>query len=191
MVTPQPIRTVGVFHFSDLSDDAKEKARAWYRRASADDTYLADEMVDSLKAACKALGWKLEGYELSTYGRSFVHIDAPRTNSDLHSFEDDPAPMLGARLWKKLLSWCYDRTIGEDGSCPFTGVCYDEDFLDPLRAFLKRPRLDWTMQDLVDACVNSWLSSAISNLEHAESDEAIDENIEANEYEFLEDGRRA
>lgn len=84
-------------------------------------------------------------------------------------------------------------------SCVLTGLCWDESLLEPIYNFLNSKK--WhenklqyektTFQDLLTDCVESLKLSLESSDEYAHSDEAIIETIEANNYEFTEDGELA
>jgi hypothetical protein len=71
--------------------------------------------------------------------------------------------------------------------CPFTGFCYDYDFIRPFIEFRKKPN-DTTIQELFESGFYSVIKSANAEYEHSLSDEAIIDTILANEYEFYEDG---
>lgn len=73
-------------------------------------------------------------------------------------------------------------------NCPFTGVCYDFDFLKPIIDFMKKPNPNTTNLDLV-----RWQPdySEISerDYEYQTSKEYILETIQANDYTFNEYGK--
>jgi len=71
-------------------------------------------------------------------------------------------------------------------SCPFTGYSYDHDFLNPILNFINSPD-NQTWDELTD--VDYVLNRLIENeRNHQMSDEYILETIEANNYEFDENG---
>ena len=75
-----------------------------------------------------------------------------------------------------------------NGNCPFTGVCFDEDFLDNIREFIKKPN-NQTFEDLINDSVYNCINSGCKDYEYQCSREAIEETISLNEYEFTEDGK--
>ncbi len=78
--------------------------------------------------------------------------------------------------------------------CPFTGVCYDETLLTPFRSFLLGTYKNFEttcLRDLLDDAFNSLRSEIDSEIEYRNSEEAILESIQANNYEFYEDGKKA
>ena len=75
-----------------------------------------------------------------------------------------------------------------DNCCTLTGVCYDNDILQPVYDFLERPNLSTTFEDLIQE-IESAISKTFDNTEEwLNSDEFIRDEIEANEYEFKADG---
>ena len=51
-------RTIYVYTYEELSDDAKEKARDWYRRVTAGDSFWSEHLLsDEFPAVLKACGY--------------------------------------------------------------------------------------------------------------------------------------
>lgn len=72
-------------------------------------------------------------------------------------------------------------------SCPFTGVCFDHDFLQNIINFIKSPNNSQTWGDLIET--EKVLSDLLDRERESQlSDEYILATIEANDYEFNEDG---
>ena len=74
-----------------------------------------------------------------------------------------------------------------DNSCVLTGYCLDNDILDPIYNFIKKPD-ESTLEDLLYDCLQSWVFACRNDYEYQQSDEYITEEILANEYEFTADG---
>jgi hypothetical protein len=92
--------------------------------------------------------------------------------------------------------WHKERRDGHDwilyaanGGCPFTGCGTDCALFDPLAEFVKRPDAR-TFGELLNECLESFLSTAADAYESCYEDEYVDETIRANEYEFTESGER-
>lgn len=49
--------TIKLYQFDELSDDAKEKARDWYRQASRDDSFWSEIAIDDAATVLKACGF--------------------------------------------------------------------------------------------------------------------------------------
>lgn len=78
----------------------------------------------------------------------------------------------------------------KDNCCPLTGVCYDMDILQPVYDFLKKPNENTTFDDLIRDIEGAITKCYRNNEDWINSDEYITEEIEANEYEFTQDGKQ-
>lgn len=188
---------VKVYQFNELNDDAKDKARQWFRQGN--DYPWFGEYRDSLKSFEKVLPIKIKDY---SYGeeayRSYVRFDV--TNAELMSLKG-----LRLRTWLINNFWShiekgkylghikgksvYSKMVKEV-SCPFTGYCSDESLIEPIRKFLKSPDANMTFEELIKECFESFIQDVASDIEYQNSDECIDETIEANDYEFDANGER-
>lgn len=186
--------------FDELSDDAKERAREWYRDGLGHN--WDHENRDSLTAFCdvfpvRAVDW--------SYDQWTAYI------SPLFTGEDTLAALSGARLvahlvnnyWKQLLTrpkvYCKgsryaagakirkSRINREFNDCPFTGYCFDENLLDDIRAYINKPD-GRNYDELLSDCLHNWVSACRDDYAYQLTDESVDESILANEYEFSEDG---
>jgi hypothetical protein len=194
------MRTVckDVFKFEELSDEAKERARQWYREATAADDYPLEEIVESLKGLFKAAGIKLQDWSLGAYNQgSFVKFDlgdaAELTGSRAVAWLENNlfGPLRITRETylanrKDYLRYGWGYRIGSIAPYPFTGICYDEDLIDGLRDSIKGgDTLKDAFRSLADVCGRI----AEKEYEYQNEDEQVDESIIANEYEFTADGR--
>ena len=99
----------------------------------------------------------------------------------------------------------FDRTY--DGTCPLTGMCFDNDALDPLACFCFGVKWDekarkrvtvphderwrWkskTVEDVIRECVDALFESAQKDCEYQDSEEHFAEMCSANGWTFEEDG---
>lgn len=118
--------------------------------------------------------------------------------------EDDLGSLSGARLYSHIVNHyghilVKSKTYTLNGKtrkskiqkvsidCPFTGYCIDEDLIQPLREFLKKPD-GRTFAELLDNCLQSWAKAYSNDIRHYFSDESMQDTIIANEYEFYENG---
>lgn len=74
-----------------------------------------------------------------------------------------------------------------DHSCVLTGYCMDDDILDPIYKFLDKPT-NQNFRELLEDCFDEWIKACNRDIEWQNSDEYIIETIQANDYEFTEDG---
>ena len=169
--------TKEVYKFSELDERAKERAREWYRNGM--EYHWSSDNLASLKAWAdwfyvNIKNWNLGGSDNRNQDVTFdLNIDS--------NVED----LRGVRLWK----WMQNQMVLPDlsGNCPFTGYCFDENLLDKIRDFIKHP-WDTDYRGLMQDCIDDFCKAYADDVDYQYSDEAVDESIEANDYEFDEDG---
>lgn len=146
------------------------------------------EAVKTLKGFCDYFGLELRDYSICSIPDRGENITI-RISADLEDMAG------GVRLFKYLtnnFSIYRCKFSGEmlptlAGRCPFTGMCYDESMLDPIREFMAKPdSRDW--QELVDDCAAALLSALHADGEYDSSEEGLRECARANEYQFTESG---
>jgi len=171
--------TVTVFQYNELDNEAQQAAREWYRSLGCEVDW-SGEYVETLQLFGERFRLNLGRWQLGS------HCNVPWR---FESASEDYHDLRGVRLWRYCRNnMLLDRLLDKD--CPFTGVCFDEDILSPLREFMKRPAQDVTWRDIIGDCVDSFCSAVQSDVEYRESDEYIAETIVCNEYEFTREGKR-
>lgn len=60
--------TIKVYQFDELSDRAKEKAREWYRSASADDSYWSENVIEDAATVCERMGFDVRQRSVKLMG---------------------------------------------------------------------------------------------------------------------------
>ena len=83
----------------------------------------------------------------------------------------------------------YFNLFTEYNDCPLTGVCSDMDLIQSILDFIKTPKDNISLDDIIEDCMNSFITGFNSDMEYQDSDEYIIETIEANEYDFTIDGK--
>jgi hypothetical protein len=185
--------TINIYKFSELSEKAKCKALDNFEAYT---DFIYDDAHDTVKKFC-------DEFYIRTGSRSWLDYSS-------NKFDDPINELSGVRLRTWLINnyghlftegkpygkWIkpgtYQRRskiIFQQHTCPLTGVWYDEDILHPLREFIKKPDSS-TLPDLFNDSFETLRSSIDSEIEYRHSDEAKQEDIEANDYEFNEDGSR-
>jgi len=161
--------TITIYKFSELSPESQGKAIENYREfySSSDWDLIVDEIRDTLHAAEKMIGFSTDySWDMWSVHRVRVTYKYEDCNHTVEEF---------ITKWDLLLS----------GDCPFTGCCYDENFLDAMRG-------DWkdydTVEQLLESCATSLFLAGIKGIECQQLGEAIMEAIEANDTEFYKDG---
>lgn len=151
--------TINVCSFDELSDEAKERARSRYRE-NFDYPWWSD-VQSSLKAFCDEFGVSVLDYSIGDARREFIRTDATNAN------------------FKGMKIKNFDRE-----SMP-TGFCFDSDlrytFAD---VFSKHGDALGAFNDALEA----FMRSVRNDVEYQYSDEAVDESIRCNGFEFTENG---
>lgn len=204
-----------VYQFSELSNDAKDNAINQYRNMEHYNHHYYDEIIESVKAVVELFNLKT-GQEWSDIRTSHIddnilelkgirlykyivnnYWDSLFTRKFLGSIGDNRVikhrmsktnfynMSKGARVNSS--NFIYSN-VQFDNSCTLTGVCYDNDILQPVYDFLKKPDLSTTFEDLMQE-IESAIRKTFDNTETwLNSDEFIKDEIEANEYEFTKEG---
>lgn len=211
-----------VYTFDELSDVAKQNAINAYRDRGNDYQYIWDDAHESVKAfhnifptkegrrswleiqfECDYDILELSGLRLRTYLINHYWTDLYKgkyignyhsDNEVVHKRIKSKFYPDGAHPDMKKYSNFYYSAIKRDDCCVLTGVCYDNDLLEPIYKFIdhykenKKVNDTTTFEDLLKDCFYSLEKSINNEIEANESDEGITEYIQANDLEFTEDG---
>lgn len=201
----------GIYTFDELSDDAKERAREWWREGEARDF---DPDYERFETAAKILGIEFKDNPIQTLGGKMRHESAIywsgfSSQGDGASFEGSFSP--------KHSSIAVREEFGDD---PKLFAIADGLTNFHCRYILLRGSRDWSAKiihtgrevhkysmgaeveemeaDLSDEFLElmrdfaQWIYDGLeSEYDWRMSDEAVDDSITANEYEFTEEGERA
>lgn len=170
-----------LYTFRELSEKAQERAISRMRRY-ADLWHWQHEYWDSAKAFGKIAPITIESAEYDN-----------RNVGTRWTGDEDVSRLAGVRAWKWLHNngWLDLAAKNANGACTLTGYIGDCALFDPIHKIARTPETVPTLRDLFDACAESWINDAANDMEHAYSDEAIAESLEANEAEFDEYGNAA
>ena len=189
---------IKIYSIGELSREAQEKAwQDWI--AEADYPWATDNRA-SLNEFCERF---CIGSPSFSYGGENSHIATARLSSNQYS--DDVQNLRGLRLRVWIINnfWHYIEKpkyirhvkgkaryskIQKEICCPFTGYCRDDDLLDPLIEFVNKPNNNDSIQDILSACLTSWLTSCQKDSESYFSFENFKDFADSNEYEFKNDG---
>jgi len=152
---------VSVYKFEELSESAKDTARAWFREGN--DYPWWNDALGSIKDFCKRFGVEIKDYQVGLWGHSYLD-----TNAENHHFRGrklsefnpewmDTGYYLDCVLWKTFLD-TWKQTS------------------NPLGAFKE--------------AIHVAVRDVVKDMEYLNSDEAVDEMLIVNEYDFDEDGKR-
>lgn len=194
------VDTYNVYKFDELNDKAKEKARDWYREVD-DFSFYAECAIEDAKDCAKVLGINIDkvyysGFSSQGDGACFVgsysftkdclkniknHAPKDKTLHDIARRMRDLAKVFNGKPGAKVShrghyyhAFCTDISVYDVENDYHIDENHVEELKDILRDFMH-----WIYRRLE------------AEYDYQNSDEAVDESIEANEYEFLEDGSRA
>jgi hypothetical protein len=210
---PRVIETT-VYKYDELSDKAKAKARDWYRNASAGDTYFAECLTDPggyFETVAKFLGFTISTSK-HRKGALAIHWTGFWSQGDGACFEGTwlarEVNAAKVKEWApedKVIHTLADRFAALAAERPETSGSIESRDSRYCHEYTVEPELQPDMDDdkeptaeqqaeFKDAtrALMKWMYRALETQYEADnSDEAVAETIEANEYEFLEDGKRA
>lgn len=156
-----------VYTFSELSDEAKEKALQDYQ-SSGDSYAWSSEAMESLQVFAKALDVTIADYEIDWLNS--VPTKGIVTTNDEHALDSEDA----------------QQVIKNGSECKWTGYCMDADCAAGFEEAWNEGERN--ARELFEAGADSWYKSAVSDAEHQFSLEGYADFAEANELEFYEDG---
>lgn len=207
------IAEVKVYGFNELSDKAKEKVcdhvrshwdYPWHsdNQKSLDEftrifpvkikdyeygcdrgyisfDFVADEAIEDL-CGIRLLKFLWNNYKQDLYKGKYYHV--PISNRVIHHKR-----VVSKQLQNGNVHNGYYSAITLKCECPLTGYYMDDELIDPIMKFMKNPT-DMSFKDLMRKCLYSWVNACDADVDHYFSDESIAEMLEANDYEFTEDG---
>lgn len=216
---PRTIRTK-LYKFNELTTAAQEKAIELYRNECAgDEPAWRQENIESMKKFADmfpidltdwSVGGRGEGVSFrftGDYADEIENLSGQRLSTYIwnnyknqlykgkyYSGLNGNKPVYHKRVRTETykngnVGNYYYSAITLDNSCPLTGYGGDMEILDPIYKFLKKPR-DINFRDLLEECFEAWIKFCNQDEEYQQSDEYLKEEIEANDFEFTQDGKR-
>lgn len=184
--------TIHTYLFEELTLDAQKKAIHEYREMN--DEIFQAEIFNSLKALLRTANIKISDYSLGLNNSYLkLNIDSPIAqltgvrayawieNNLLSKLRVSRSEYLKNR--KNYFTWGY--RIGAIKSCPLTGCCYDETFLNSL---INNVTHNLPLGECFTLLADTYQSILQLEYEDQNSDEYISEHLTVNEYEFLASG---
>lgn len=113
-----------------------------------------------------------------------------RSNGVTFDMDEDVADLSGneAQQWLIANGW---QKLAQNQDCPFTGYCGDEVLLDAIRTALGNPSSISSLRSVFADALHDWAKGFERDMDYWASEEAIREDIEANDYEFHANGTLA
>jgi hypothetical protein len=156
------IKETKVYTFNELSDESKERAREWYR-----DGALDYEWWDCTYEDAERIGLKITGFDLDRN----KHVEGKLVLSLRESID---------AIMKEHGEKCDTHILAREYAEKLKMV--DEESED---------ELDTLTEEYTYALCEEYASLLQQEYEYLMSDDCVDETIQCNEYEFLENGKRA
>jgi hypothetical protein len=174
-------QTIEIFTFDELPETIKDRVR------------------DNFRNGGDLWGWQCEHWESGQAFSRIAPIDIIEADFGCgHVYtrwtdSDEIGDLSGIRAWKWLLNneWFEWARKNKQGDCTLTGYCADCLFADAIAEYESNPLGTPELRQVFSEACQAWAYGGRDDLEHAYSNEAIDETIEANEYEFYSDGDMA
>lgn len=192
------------YTFDELSGQAKQAALNSVR---GNDTFYADDIVNSIKAITELFDIKTAN-EWTDFRTGHIDDDILGLSGIrllkylVNNYWDSLFNGKYYSLWSKTeVSYKYYKEgfpvlksrhskVMFNNYCTLTGVCHDNDILKPVYDFIQNPCKHTTFEDLIQEMENAAEQCFIDVEEWVNSEEYLTETIEANGYEFTEDGQR-
>lgn len=212
---PRTVETT-VYQYDELSDKAKERAREWYREASAGDSDFADFVIEDAVRMGELLGITFDTHAVKLIGGSTrydsnVWWSLGYSQNDFVAFDGSYEFKVGAvekileetsgsdqkllsiaRRLDGLQSQFNGRLTARMKHHHYYGLQIETDAMDADDESMDISKeQDEELRDIMrDYC--RWIYTRIrEEYEYQNSDEQVEETIRANEYEFDEEGKRA
>jgi len=206
-------KSYNVYKYSELSDDAKESAIEQFRTDM--DYPWNTENVATLDAFCDIFGITCNDW---SYGGCNSYINAnTMPGFDYSEVEEFTGIRLLKYIYNNYYSdlvsakqyWAtfkegkieHKNCVGTNSKhrkskisvdkypCVFTGYCMDNEITGPIFDFLDNPCDNTTIEDLLQNCLESWVSACNSDYEACFEEDYIVDMIEANDYDFTAEGK--
>jgi len=203
-----------VYTFDELSDSAKEKAIENWRNSETEYAWSA-EWMDSLREFCRVTGIELRDWSIGPYSYSYIKTEYRPSydfeNEDIKGWRlrtwliDNWLPLFATGKYystskqvdgKYYYKSRHSNIMIEHDNAPLTGFMGDTDLIAPVLDFINRKGelfslRSWEqidLDDIVQESMNNFISGYNADMEAQDSDEYIEDTIQANGYEFTAAG---
>lgn len=201
-------KTINLFTFNELSDSAKEKARAWWREGSNDDSFWSECVIDDAKEQGRNMGLDIDkvyfrGFWSQGDGACYEgtwHACDVKAGETAKDWGDSPATKEIRRIAAE-----FEETAKNFPNASFSvkhSGHYSHEFCTTFNVSLGEDedngsisQEEWSRAegDLIETARDymRWIYKQLEKeYEYQNSDEVIDELLESNGYTFRIDGER-
>lgn len=184
--------TEQIFRVTELNEKALEKAHSdWQERQY----YFGSENESTLNKFIEQFDLELNNYNYDGCGGSvdwdfkldeeIENLSGIRLLTYLHNNYFNI--LFKGKYYYKNRKHRHAKTI-LDNCCTLTGYYMDNEILNPIYDFMKKPKKETTFHDLINECMESWIEACNTDYNFYYSEEYFIEESEANECEYYEDG---
>lgn len=149
-----------VLTFEELSDSAKDNARDWFREGN--EYFWWKDSLKSIEEFCSEFGVKIKDYQVGTWRPSYME-----TNASNDHFRG-----------RKLSEFTKDHNP--------TGYCLD---ITLWNTFLDEWKSSGSALKAFNKAIDDAVSEIVRDMEYQDSNEAVDEMLIVNQYEFYPNGK--
>lgn len=210
-----------IYKFEELTKEAQQKAIESYRNNGLSFDFIYSDAELTVNAFCNAFkvksgshswldcntsyidddilnlsGLRLRKYILNNFGYILFkpkYLKSGGMNDDFkpfHPMRKQTTINTGPNKGKILVSY-YSNIFKVAQNCNLTGMCYDDDMMQPIYDFLNLRSFDSTnFEDLLNSCFDAMRKTLKDEEDYMYTDEYIIEEINSNDYEFTKDGKQ-
>jgi len=208
--------TITLYKFDELSKEAREKAIESLTEILAQSADEGDnsEYEDALQEIEKAFGIKVTNYCVGSYRLydfNFKFTDSRWKNWDWDDITEKNDPSLLLRYFNEVDNYCrkgkyysidyykdgkysykrrYSKVIFPEYSCMLTGTWCTNAVDDVMNNFWDYYRKGFSVREFINEMLDKFFSYWEEDLNYHWSREYIEEEIEAADFEFTENGER-
>ena len=186
-----------IYTYEELSDEAKAKARDWYRKN--DDNEYSEFVIDDAKEVAALMGWEIDkiywsGFSYQGDGACFEGIMRynKRCAKLVKAHTNDEELNRIAKAWQSLQRrnfYALEASVKHRGHY-YHEMCTVFDCEDTRSNYgwMQNPEAEDDIKEIARDFMR-WIYKRLeAEYEYSVSDEVVAENIIANGYEFTEDG---
>ena len=203
-------KTVAYYQLSELSEEAQQMAWENWREHAGN--YWADEYRSTLEHLQGAFSFNVGDWSVDEYTYSFSRLSLNLSWSDRNNIQEIEGLPFG-EVWLRLRKWIMNandysayltegKVFAKSGKFrrsrimkhpteTINGMCMGSSFLTKANELLSTPHSFSSLEEFISDCLNAFFDEWRSEIQYQMSFESFEEACEANEYEFLENGRMA
>ena len=184
--------TIALYDYKELSTDAKKIAHKNFTDNLQNfDFYNCKEAFETLQKCLLFFDYKITDYSFDFYNATTAHLPIKTL---LH--QEEIENLTYVRLSKYITSHYSTNTIyntqynvfQDIGQCPITGMCYDYDFLSPIKNFINKPT-KISFKELIKESTQNILKTIEKEYQYYQTESYFISELEKNEQLFLSSGK--